>query len=59
MKMQKCDVSCGCKLRHGTKRVAELPSELCLELWRDSCELHRQHLPNQNMESHGELCDVM
>lgn len=54
MKMQKCDVSIGCKLCHGTTRVAELASELCLELWRDSCELHRQHLASQIMvmESH-------
>jgi hypothetical protein len=64
MKMQKCDVSSGCKLCHGTTRVAELPSELCLELWRDSCELHRQHLPNQIktwkvMESYVMSCEIL
>jgi hypothetical protein len=59
MKMQKCDVSSGCKLCHGTTRVAELASELCLELWSDSCELHRQHLSCQVMENYVMLCDTM
>jgi hypothetical protein len=59
MKMQKCDVSTGCKLRHGAIRVAELASELCLELWRDSCELHRQHLSCRVMESYVILRDML